>query len=69
MEHHLKERKRDREAVGGEDNLLDFVMESPGDVIFLNDITARSRSTGTFQPTADWELPGDSFIITSLAAL
>lgn len=69
MEHHLKQGKRDREAVGGGDDLLQFVMESPGDVIFLDDDMVCSRSTGTFWPTAGWELSGDSFIITSFAAL
>lgn len=47
-ERHLKQGKRDRVAVGGEDDLPQFVMESPGDVIFLNGITTLcSRCTGT----------------------
>lgn len=50
--HHFKQEKRDRQAVGGDGDLLWFVMESPGDVIFLNDITVCSRSTGTLQQTA-----------------
>lgn len=69
MEHHLKRGKRDRAVVGGKDDLLQFVMESPGDVIFLNDITVRSSSTGTFNRTRQQELLGDSFIITIFAAL
>lgn len=64
MAPHMKQGERDRQAVGGEDGLLDFVMDSPADVIFLNDIIASSRS--------NWNRRGascDSFIITSFAAL
>lgn len=61
---HQLNRECNREAVGGEDALLRFLMESPGDVIFLNDIIACSRS--------NWGRRGascDLFIITSFAVM
>lgn len=54
MERHLKHGERDRVAVGGEDSLLQLVMESPGDVIFLNDITLRTGTTGNSTMVASW---------------
>lgn len=54
MEHHLKHGERDRVAVGRKDNLLKFVMESPGDDIFLNDITLRSGTPGNSTTVAYW---------------
>ena len=56
VEHHLKRRGRDRYAVGGEVDLLQLVMESPGDVNLPSDITVGPRRAGTLPLTAEREL-------------
>ena len=54
--------------MGGEDNLLQLVMESPCDVIDEDDIARCSCGAGKFQ-SSEIGLPGDSFIIASSAGL